>query len=445
MTSQSAASKPTFDMNLHIHRLMLREPFFAAISRRMNKIPSTAIPTAGVRVNPDSLALEMLYNPSFFDKLVTDHAAYVDGMKAKDRKGYIASHPGDVAGEVDPFVWVRGVLLHELYHIVFGHVSERLPVEGMTKKWNHATDLAINSNLQGQLPDYCLMPGVAPYENMPHGMSADFYFRSIVDPENQKKQGGKGDNGDGDPQSGEGQPQSGNGQGQPGDGQIDDHSGWGDLPDDIKEAAKEAMRQITEQAVNEASANSQGWGSVSASMRDKILDSIRVKVNWRAHLRYFVKTSQKADKRTSVYRINKRFQFIHPGKKSSRTAKIAISIDQSGSVSDELLTAFFSQLDSLAQIAEFTVVPFDTRVDDTKVYTWKKGQHRKAERVLCGGTDFNAPTRWVNERNFDGHIILTDLEAPLPVRSSCQRMWMTDKNSYNRRSFNTNERIIVIE
>lgn len=445
MTSQSAASKPTFDMNLHIHRLMLREPFFAAISRRMNKIPSTAIPTAGVRVNPDSLALEMLYNPSFFDKLVADHAAYVDGMKAKDRKGYIASHPGDVAGEVDPFVWVRGVLLHELYHIVFGHVSERLPVEGMTKKWNHATDLAINSNLQGQLPDYCLMPGVAPYENMPHGMSADFYFRSIVEPENQKKQGGKGDNGDGEPQSGEGQPQSGNGQGQPGDGQIDDHSGWGDLPDDIKEAAKEAMRQITEQAVNEASANSQGWGSVSASMRDKILDSIRVKVNWRAHLRYFVKTSQKADKRTSVYRINKRFQFIHPGKKSSRTAKIAISIDQSGSVSDELLTAFFSQLDSLAQIAEFTVVPFDTRVDDTKVYTWKKGQHRKAERVLCGGTDFNAPTRWVNERNFDGHIILTDLEAPLPVRSSCQRMWMTDKNSYNRRSFNTNERIIVIE
>jgi hypothetical protein len=37
------------------------------------------------------------------------------------------------------------------------------------------------------------------------------------------------------------------------------------------------------------------------------------------------------------------------------------------------------------------------------------------------------------------------LEAPIPVRSSCQRMWMTDKGSYNRRSFNTNERIIVIE
>lgn len=435
MTSQSAAKTPTFDMNLHIHRLMLKEPFFAAISRRMNKIPSTAIPTAGVRVNPDTLALEMLYNPAFFDRLVADHATYVAGLKAKDRKAYIAAHPADVAGEVDAYVWVRGVLLHELYHIVFGHVSERLPVEGMTKKWNHATDLAINTNLQGQLPDYCLMPGVGPYQNMPHGMSADFYFRSIQDPQDQNKQGGKGDKGDSSDNSDNG----------PGEGQIDDHSGWGDLPDDIKDAAKEAMRQITEQAVNEANANSQGWGSVSASIREKVLESIRRKVNWRAHLRYFVKTSQKADKRTSVYRINKRFQYIHPGKKSARTARIAISIDQSGSVSDTLLTAFFAQLDSLAQIAEFTVVPFDTRVDDSKVYVWKKGQHRKVERVLCGGTDFDAPTKWVNERNFDGHIILTDLEAPAPVPSRCQRMWMTDKDSFNRRSFNTNERIIVIE
>lgn len=432
MTATSPAPMPTFDMNLHIHKLMLKEPFFAAISRRMNKVATTSIPTAGVRVNPDSLALEMAYNPAFFNRLVAEHADFVGSMKVKERKAYASAHPGD-QGEVDPYVWVRGVLLHELYHIVFGHITERLPDGTMTKKWNHATDLAINSNLQGQLPSYCLMPGVGEYADLPLGKSAEFYFRSIVDPEEKSKD-----------QSQQGQGQQGQGDGQ-NEGQIDDHSGWGDLPDDVKDAAKEAMRQITEQAVNEANGNSQGWGSVSASMREKILDSIRVKVNWRAHLRYFVKTSMKADKRTSIFRINKRFQYVHPGKKASRTAKIAISIDQSGSVDDGLLTAFFSQLDSLAQIAEFTVVPFDTHVDDSKVYVWKKGQHRKVERVLCGGTDFNAPTKWVNERNFDGHIILTDLEAPIPVSSRCQRMWMTDKSCYNRRSFNINERIIVIE
>ena len=53
-----------FDLDLHMFRLMESEPFFAAISRRIDKRPSTAIPTAGVRVNPDTAQLEMLYNPS---------------------------------------------------------------------------------------------------------------------------------------------------------------------------------------------------------------------------------------------------------------------------------------------------------------------------------------------------------------------------------------------
>ena len=48
------AAKKTFDLNMHIARLLMDEPFFAAISRRINKSPSFAIPTAGVRVNPQT-------------------------------------------------------------------------------------------------------------------------------------------------------------------------------------------------------------------------------------------------------------------------------------------------------------------------------------------------------------------------------------------------------
>ena len=44
------------------------EPFFAAISRRVNKTASTAVPTAGVRVTPDGY-YEMIYNPKFFETL----------------------------------------------------------------------------------------------------------------------------------------------------------------------------------------------------------------------------------------------------------------------------------------------------------------------------------------------------------------------------------------
>ena len=59
----------TFDLNMHVTRLLRDEPFFAELSRKMDKRSSKAIPTAGVRVNPETAQFEMLYNPEFFQGL----------------------------------------------------------------------------------------------------------------------------------------------------------------------------------------------------------------------------------------------------------------------------------------------------------------------------------------------------------------------------------------
>ena len=115
-------SDKEFDLNTHTARLLLDEPFFAAISRRIDKRASNAIPTAGVMVNPDTAQFEMLYNPKFFEDL-TD-------LNRTD------------------------ILKHEFYHILFEHVTGRMPenvnmetADGRRnmKLWNIATDLAINS------------------------------------------------------------------------------------------------------------------------------------------------------------------------------------------------------------------------------------------------------------------------------------------------------------
>jgi predicted metal-dependent peptidase len=168
-------------------------------------------------------------------------------------------------------------------------------------------------------------------------------------------------------------------------------------------------------------------------------------VNWKKVLRYFVKTSQRANKRSTVRRLNKRYPYIHPGRKVTRQARIAVSIDQSGSVCDGMLAAFFSELNKLAEIATFTVIPFDSKIDEDLIYEWKKGENRKRERVMYGGTDFNPPTDYVNKKGFDGHIVLTDLCAPKPKRSTCQRMWMTTKEYAERPYFTTHERVIAID
>jgi predicted metal-dependent peptidase len=399
-----------FDLNMHVHRLLFDEPFFAALSRRIDKRSSTAIPTAGVRVNPDNARYEMLYNPEFFEGLT-------DLQKAD-------------------------VLKHEFYHLVFMHVTARKPDGTNDKVWNFATDLAINSHLDN-LPDGCLMPGEGFFESYESGLSAEAYLEMLkndpnFDPSEENQGSGQSGEGEGDEGAGEG-----NGQGSGTPEQFDSHEGWGDADPTANEIAKERLKEDIKKSASEASA-SNSWGSVSSEIRRDIMERLTTKVDWRKVLRYFIKTSQKAAKKSSIKHINRRYPYIHAGRKTSRTAKIAISIDQSGSVDDGMLNAFFSELNKLAKYAEFTVIPFDDRVFEEKVYNWKKGESRNWERVLCGGTDFDAPTDYVNSRSFDGHIVLTDLCAPKPKSSKCQRMWMTTEYYAQHPYFSTSEKIISI-
>lgn len=381
---------PVYDLNMDLYYLLREEPFFAAFSRNINKSSSTAIPTAGVRINKETQQFEMIYNPSFFLSL-TD------------------------AERID-------VLKHEFYHVIFEHVTGRLPPEGMTKMWNIATDLAINSHLPN-IPKMACIPGQGKFANYPAGLSGEQYFDMLKeDPEFNKGDGEKGENGNG----------------------FDDHDGWGDseIDNTDKEIAKEILKEALKKAAGEAASKS--WGSVPDSVRKQIMDKLTATVDWRKMLRYFIKTSLRADKNSTVRKINKRFPRIHAAKKVNRVAKIAISIDQSGSVSDSMLALFFTELNELSDLATFTVIPFDTRVDEKLVYEWKKGTNKVWERVMCGGTCFNAPTKYVNEGAWDGHIILTDMCAPKPIPSRPTRMWMTDKTNAANPYFKTNEVVVAI-
>jgi len=394
--------KSGFNLNMHVARLLMDEPFFAVLSRQIEKQATESIPTAGVRVNPDTAQFELVYNPSFFEEL-----------EDKEKKD---------------------VLLHEFYHCIFEHVTGRMPEGKMTRLWNFATDLAINSHLEN-LPEGCLKPGEGTFADLPSGKSAEWYHAKL------KKDGVEDDEGDGE---GDGEGEGG-GKGEPGDGdgQFDSHDGWEEVDEQTKAMARERIKDSIKKAAEEC-AKSRSWGSVSGELRKDILDRFTAKVDWKKVLRYFVKTSQRANKASTMKRINRRYPYVHPGRKTSRTAKIAISIDQSGSVSDEMLAAFFTELNKLAEIAEFTVVPFDDKVFEAKVYVWKKGEHKRRERVLCGGTNFDAPTDYVNKHAFDGHIILTDMYAPKPKASKCQRMWMTTKDCAMNPYFQTSERVLAI-
>ena len=58
-----------FDLDQHIVGLLRDEPFFAALSRRLEKVATKAVPTAGVRFNEDRCRFELFYNPDFMGEI----------------------------------------------------------------------------------------------------------------------------------------------------------------------------------------------------------------------------------------------------------------------------------------------------------------------------------------------------------------------------------------
>lgn len=400
-----------FNLDRHLISFLQDAPFFAELSRHIHKSPTKSIPTAAVAFNEKTDELCLWWNPDFFASLTQ---------------------------------WeVRGVLTHEFYHLVFGHLYGRR--RKPAKLWNVATDLAINSiimsssksggsKLDGNspLPSFALVPGVMPKHpegrdytdeeksamklaqviaKLPAMQASEWYFDKI-----------KEEMGDEAP---------GMGEGENGIGSLDDHEGWDEVPEDLREYVEGKVKSIVEKAAKHADSQANGWGNIPADLAADIRKSVSSIINWRNVLRQFVGGLVRGGRSTSIKRINKRYPYIHPGVKRGYEAKLLIAIDQSGSVSNEMLVEFFAELGSLTKKVTIDILPFDCEANEKDIYTWRKGTNVPAKRVRGGGTDFNAPTNLANDAKnrgrWDGVLIMTDGEAPAPNGSRIKRGWVLGK------------------
>ena len=454
-----SATSTDYNLDRHLISFLQDAPFFAELSRYIRKVPTMDLPTAGVAFDPQFDDLTMYWNPEFFASL-TDAE-------------------------------VRGVLVHEFYHLVFQHLSTRR--KSPPKMWNVATDLAINSIIvsgegkQYALPKGGLIPGVFPsppdgrdftkeekdamplgslIESFPHAQASEWYFEKLQQKADEVRQQQQNNcpvhgNGGDSPSKGEkgskknskksgkenspdnsGNKQEGSGDGHQhadsgqqctcsGEGwldSMDDHSGWEAIPEEMREKVKGQIANIVDKAVKVADAQANGWGSIPGHLREEIRKSVARSVDWRSVLRNFVGSLERGNRTTTMKRINKRYPYIHPGSKRGYTAKLLIAVDQSGSVSNEMLSLFFGELAALTKRVSVTILPFDYTVAEDAMVEWKKGTNPDIKRVRGGGTDFEAPTRFANDPKnrgkWDGMLVLTDGECSKPGPSRIKRGWV---------------------
>ncbi len=388
------------------------EPFFSDIIRAMRKYKTLSIPTAGVAVIDGTITL--MWNPDFVSSLSRKH--------------------------------FFGLMKHECYHLIFKHVTSRK--QEPHTLWNIATDLAINSIIpENELPEGGLIPGkrmkspnlddkdtnekanklVDLIASFPRNKASEWYMGKLTE----------------DPDIEE----AAKSMFEDGDMGVDVHiEGDGsDLSESDRELLEANVKKVIKQA-SEKAQKSNNWGSVPSELRKEIISGTETVIDWKRTLQYFCGSKQKAKKSRTFRRINRKYPYIHPGRKTNHTSNIAVYIDQSGSVGDDDLGMFFAALSELSRDVTFTIYNFDYGVDENSRFVWKKNKSLDGlKRTRSGGTCFNAVETHYRKvaAEFDGYIVMTDGCAPKPANCISKRCWVI-LPGYNLH-FNPDERDCLVK
>lgn len=363
-------------------QVYMYEPFLGGISMGISKYPDPSCGTAYVGVRSESFDIAFGYNPYFFRSLTHTER--------------------------------EGVICHEIYHVVLQHLFERNVTDrNYAMAWNIGTDLAINSIIgHTRLPSMALIPGRIPskmkdekiidyIKNVKPLQASEFYFEGI------KK---ILDESDGNSGLGDGET-------------LDDHTGWGNVPDSIKDQIKDKVRGMIQDAVNRADSKN-SWGTVPATMQAEIRKGLTHEVDWRSILRMFFGRTRSMTRISTIKKFSRKMPGVLPGVKRGTMARFAFFIDQSGSMSDDDVALAFAEVEGACRETEIDVYNFDTEIDESSHKLWKRGRSFPWGRTRMGGTNFDAVAKFVNSPEnagkWSGICILTDGYAPVmgAVRSA---------------------------
>lgn len=409
-------TKQKFNMEELCVSFISRNRFYATLLAKMNKIPATQLPTAGVGFSTQG-KIVLYYNEAFF----------LDLNLAQG----------------------QAIIEHEILHVFYKHLY-RLPMSkdpkdaNLNKMQNLACDMAINQYLP-DLPEGAVYPKTF---NLPEEMYAEWYLEELKKIAQQQKQQQGGEKGE----KGEGEEGENGDQKDPmgGNNTIDDHEMWGKTINDkgeIKDVAESdacdiehELDKIVRQAIKECEGD-KAIGELPAAIRRELeaLANPKKKHDWKRELKIFINTVLTLSKRMSQKRVNRRFlesvDYILPGKKKDRRPKILLARDTSGSVcNDEIQQQFLNEMINISKFCDVLVCDCDAQVHQT--YTVKKVEDFR-KYIGGGGTSFEPVFVEAKKEAVDGIIYLTDTEGSFPKKEEIGKfaqktIWVTiDQKSVN--------------
>lgn len=392
-----------------IVELIFNEPFYANLIMNMRREITVEVPTLGVNVTDQ---VNLFINPYFFNSMT-------------------------LAERVD-------VLKHEAHHVINNHfvrfrdiepqvfenknksIFDRIQDMQKASLTNQAADFAINEylpnlprkvkmfNPDGEMvsvpkeivdsqgntipnpdkdagkpieADLCFVSNLKKkYSDIKEKQNMEYYYEYLKEKQNEDQNGG----------GGAGQMVV-----------LDDHSMWHEsdhTEDDITQKVKDVVNKAVEQTQDK------DMGQLPAHVLTAIEKLNHVAKDWRQDIQRFVARSAELIIESTRKRRNRRYGIIHAGIKTFPKLHIAIALDTSGSVSDEEVTQFFTEIQRLHNMnVDLTIIECDSDVN--KVY--KFNPKKPFEVIGRGGTAFKPVFDRIetDKMEIDGLIYFTDGEC----------------------------------
>jgi predicted metal-dependent peptidase len=292
-----------------------------------------------------------------------------------------------------PLDELRSAVAHEVGHCIFEHMSRRNGRDPMG--WNVAGDFVINEMLQNagfKLGKTWIQPNPAF-----KGLSTDAVYNLLP----------KSDQGGG---QGQGQGQGAHDHCFDGDPDGGGENGQSQDP----QAEANDWKIATVQAASAAKAQ----GKLPADLERFIDEMVNPKVDWRARLWHLA--TERARDDFSWMRPNRRLAgqgIFLPGLYSETMGVMAVAIDTSGSIGQEMLNAFGAEIIAIrdhVRPKELIVIYCDAEVNHVDRFTPEDVPEFKMHGG--GGTDFRPPFAWLDEHGIEpvSFVYLTDMMGAFP-------------------------------
>ena len=357
-------------------KLLIENPFYGLFLLGLSKVIDRSTETACVRRK--GINCELVINPDYW--------------------------------ETQDDIQQLNLLTHECYHIIFQHMFlyDSFPNKEVL---GLATDCEVDSFLSN-LDDSWIVPSLW---NLPNKKGTKFYYEEILKqaPTQQKQQQSGG--GTGNSQGDDRMPQT-----------KDDHSQWNKDFNECSNAEKQLIQnQINGQIKAAAEQVIKMQGTIPAELKEIVDELFKPKsrvFDWKSYFRRML---------GSIYDINikktRRKESVRfpesAGIKHKKRVSILVAVDTSGSVNNNELRDFFSEITYIYKAgSRITILECDARISANYEYNgkWTGKVHGR------GGTDFQPVIDYYrkNRKDYAALVYFTDGECSIPSNVPRDTIWV---------------------